>query len=185
MGWRRRNEPCIRGGLGDTQGGSQGPGDLCAQRAAYQQLGGAENIQSEGLDAGIMHTQLPMDPRALNARQDSQVGGKPRGICGGSGEVLNITPSPERCCDSMTADSQPGWGDTPGPDIPGAPQSQHCLFPGIFFTSLMTSLVSSCIPPSSPVPAATPPLPPSPLKALLRASSLLFCSTETHLGRRK
>lgn len=85
----------------------------------------------------------------------------------------------------MNPDSHPGRGDTPGPDVPGAPQSQHCLFPGMFFTSLITSLVSSCMPPSTPVPAATPPLPPSPLKALLRASSLLFCSTETHLGSRE
>lgn len=53
----------------------------------------------------------------------------------------------------------------------------------MFFTSLMTSLVSSCMPPSAPPPAAAPPPLGSPLKALLRASSLLFCSTETHLGR--
>lgn len=79
--------------------------------------------------------------------------------------------------------TQEGGGDTPSPNLPGAPQSQHCLFPGMFFTSLMTSLVSSCTPPSVPPPAAAPPPLGSPLKALLRASSLLFCSTETHLGR--
>lgn len=75
------------------------PGDLWAQRAAYQQLRGAENIQSEGLDAGIMHTQLPMDARALDARQDAKVGGEPRGICSGSGAGLSGMPSLQRCCD--------------------------------------------------------------------------------------
>lgn len=52
----------------------------------------------------------------------------------------------------------------------------------MFFTSLMTSLVSSCTLPSAPLPAEAAPPFGSPLKALLRASSLLFCSTETHLG---
>lgn len=37
----------------------------------YQQLRGTEDIQGEGLDAGVMHTQLPMDPGALDARQDA------------------------------------------------------------------------------------------------------------------
>lgn len=46
----------------------------------------------------------------------------------------------------------------------------------------MTSLVSSCTLPSAPLPAEAAPPFGSPLKALLRASSLLFCSTETHLG---
>lgn len=49
----------------------------------------------------------------------------------------------------------------------------------------MTTLVRSCMPSSAPPPAAPPPPLGSPLKALLRASSLLFCSTETHLCRRK
>lgn len=126
-----------------------------------------------------MHTQLPVDAGALDARQDAQVGGEPRGVCRaqwGRGGGLNITPRPPTTSIPLH----------PTPrilNLPGAPQSQHCLLPGMFFTSLITSLVSSCTPPSAAPPAeAAPPLG-SPLKALLRASSLLFCSTETHLGR--
>ena len=29
---------------------------------AHQELGGAEDVQSEGLDPGVMDTQLPVDP---------------------------------------------------------------------------------------------------------------------------
>lgn len=56
------------------------------QEAPYQQLRGAEDVQGEGLDTGVVHTQLPVDAGALNARQDAQVGGEPRGVCrvGGS-----------------------------------------------------------------------------------------------------
>lgn len=147
------------------------------QGAAYQQLGGAEDVQGEGLDAGVMHAQLPVDAGALDARQDAQVGGEPRGVCRAQrGGGLSVTPRPP-------ATSIPLRPTARIPNLPGAPQSQHCLLPAMFFTSLITSLVSSCTPPSAAPPAeAAPPLG-SPLKALLRASSLLFCSTETHLGR--
>jgi len=171
--------------LGASEGDSRRLRDLRAQGAAYQQLRGAEDIQGEGLDAGVMHTQLPMDAGALDARQDAQVGGEPRGIWREKAARGSASPpSPMRCsnCPPWVPDPHPGRGDTLCPDLPGAPQSQHCLFPGMFFTSLMTSLVSSCTPPSAPPPAAAPPPLGSPLKALLRASSLLFCSTETHLG---
>ena len=108
------------------------------------------------------------------------------GLWGGTARGSTSPPSPMGCCNSPPGTRPtPGEGDAPRPDLPGAPQSQHCLFPGMFFTSLMTSLVSSCTPPSAPPPAAAPPPLGSPLKALLRASSLLFCSTETHLGRGK
>lgn len=38
---------------------------------AHQQLWGAQFVQAEGLDAGVVHPHLPVDPRALNACQDA------------------------------------------------------------------------------------------------------------------
>ena len=46
----------------------------------YQELGGAEHVQRERLDPGVVDPQLPVDPRALDARQDAQVGGEPCGL---------------------------------------------------------------------------------------------------------
>lgn len=59
---------------------------------------------------------------------------------------------------------------------PGAPQSQQTSFPAIRLTSPRMALVSSCTMLFSPTCW-------SPLKALLSASSLLFCRTEIHLRR--
>lgn len=63
----------------------QGPPQV--QEAPYQQLRGAEDVQGEGLDTGVVHSQLPVDAGALNARQDAQVGGEPRGVCGVGGSA--------------------------------------------------------------------------------------------------
>lgn len=48
-----------------------------SQAASYQELWGAEYIQSEGLDPGVVDSQLPVDPRTLNTCEDAQVGGQP------------------------------------------------------------------------------------------------------------
>lgn len=64
------------------------------------------------------------------------------------------------------------------PGSPGAPQSQHTSLPVILCTSEMISLVSSWTMLFSPVLS-------SPLNALFRASSLLFCSTDIHLGKQQ
>lgn len=47
------------------------------KQAVYQELWGAEYIQSERLDPGIVDAQLPVDPRAFDAGEDAQVGGEP------------------------------------------------------------------------------------------------------------
>ena len=46
---------------------------------AYQELGGSQEVQVQGLDPGVVDAHLPVDPRALDADQDSQVGGEPGG----------------------------------------------------------------------------------------------------------
>lgn len=46
----------------------------------YQELWGAEYIQGERLDPGVVDSQLPVDPWTFNAREDAQVGGQPRGV---------------------------------------------------------------------------------------------------------
>ena len=51
-------------------------------RIDYQELGGAEHVQGERLDPGVVDPQLPVDPRALDTRQDAQVGREPCGLCG-------------------------------------------------------------------------------------------------------
>lgn len=48
----------------------------------YQELWGAEYIQSEGLDPGVVDSQLPVDPWTFNTGEDTQVGGQPRGVWG-------------------------------------------------------------------------------------------------------
>lgn len=37
----------------------------------YQELGGAEKVQGEGLDPGVVDAQLPVDTRALDAGEDA------------------------------------------------------------------------------------------------------------------
>lgn len=59
-------------------------------------------------------------------------------------------------------------------ESPCAPQSQHTSFPVILWTSDIISFVSSWTILFSPVLS-------SPLNALFKASSLLFCSTDVHL----
>lgn len=56
------------------------------KRAVYQELWGAEYIQSERLDPGIVDAQLPVDPRAFDAGEDAQVGGEPRRVWEKQGE---------------------------------------------------------------------------------------------------
>lgn len=46
----------------------------------YQELGGAEHVQSEGLDPGVVDSELPVDPRTFNTGEDAQVGGQPRRV---------------------------------------------------------------------------------------------------------
>ena len=46
----------------------------------YQELWGAEDIQSEGLDPGVVDSQLSVDPWTFNTGQDAQVGGQPRRV---------------------------------------------------------------------------------------------------------
>ncbi len=48
--------------------------------AIYQELWGAEYVQSEGLDPGVVDSQLPVDPRTFNTGEDAQVGGQPRRV---------------------------------------------------------------------------------------------------------
>ena len=48
--------------------------------ATYQELGGAQHVQRERLDPGVVDPQLTVDPRALDAHQDAQVGGQPGGV---------------------------------------------------------------------------------------------------------
>lgn len=43
----------------------------------YQELRGAEYIQSQRLDPGVVDSQLPVDPRTLDAGENAQVGGQP------------------------------------------------------------------------------------------------------------
>lgn len=43
----------------------------------YQKLRGAEEIQSEWLDPGVVDAKLSVDAGALYAGQDAQIGGKP------------------------------------------------------------------------------------------------------------
>lgn len=50
----------------------------------YQQLGRAQDVQGERLHPGVVHAQLAVDARALDAGQDAQVGGEPRGVCEGN-----------------------------------------------------------------------------------------------------
>lgn len=52
---------------------------LCWSLNTNQELGGAEDVKCEGLDSGVMDAQLSVDPRTLDAGQDAQVGGEPRG----------------------------------------------------------------------------------------------------------
>lgn len=47
------------------------------QCTCYQKLRGAQEIQSEWLDSGVMDAKLAVDARALDAGQDAQIGGKP------------------------------------------------------------------------------------------------------------
>ena len=58
---------------GEPSGGEGG-------EPTYQELGGAEHVQRERLDPGVVDPQLPVDPRALDAHQDAQVGGQPGGV---------------------------------------------------------------------------------------------------------
>lgn len=37
----------------------------------YQELRGAEKVQSEGLDPGVVDAQFPVDTRALDAGEDA------------------------------------------------------------------------------------------------------------------
>lgn len=92
------------------------------RKQLYQQLGGAEDIQGEGLDAGIMYAQLPMDAGALDARQDAQVGGKPGGIYtrGRAQHLLH----PHRMLQPP-----PGRGNTPGLTYPGPRSHNTACFP--------------------------------------------------------
>lgn len=46
----------------------------------YQELWGAEYVQSEGLDPGVVDSQLPVDPRTFDAGKDAQIGGQPRWV---------------------------------------------------------------------------------------------------------
>lgn len=43
----------------------------------YQKLRGAQEIQSERLDPGVVDAKLSVNARALDAGQDAQIGGKP------------------------------------------------------------------------------------------------------------
>lgn len=49
-------------------------------KVIYQELWGAEYIQSERLDPGVVDSQLPVDPRTFNTGEDAQVGGQPRWV---------------------------------------------------------------------------------------------------------
>lgn len=62
-----------------------------SKAASYQELWGAEYVQSEGLDPGVVDSQLPVDPRTLNACEDAEVGGQPGRVWKGekSREKLN------------------------------------------------------------------------------------------------
>lgn len=50
------------------------------QAVIYQELWGAEYVQSERLDPGVVDSQLPVDPRTFDAGEDAQVGGEPRRV---------------------------------------------------------------------------------------------------------
>lgn len=57
----------------------------------YQELWGAEYVQSERLDPGVVDPQLPVDPRTFNAGEDAQVGGEPRRVWGKEEESQDQT----------------------------------------------------------------------------------------------
>lgn len=85
--------------------------------------------------------------------------------------LVNFLYNQLPCCSS--SEHTHNFLSIPG-HLPGAPQSQQTSLPGIRLTSPRMALVSSCTMLFSPTCW-------SPLKALLSASSLLFCNTEIHL----
>lgn len=46
----------------------------------YQQLWGAQQVQSEGLNPGVMDPQIPVNARTFDTRQNAKVGGQPGGF---------------------------------------------------------------------------------------------------------
>jgi len=48
-------------------------------KGTHQQLGGAQHVQVQALDPGVVDPHLPVDPRALDTDEHPEVGGQPGG----------------------------------------------------------------------------------------------------------
>lgn len=84
------------------------------KQAVYQELWGAEHIQSERLDPGIVHAQLPVDPRAFDAGEDAQVGGEPCRVWEKQGERQSGALSEDEGERAHEGERRKGWCTVPG-----------------------------------------------------------------------